>query len=82
MAWGGGYATGYDEIRDYWTKQWKELDPNVEPVGIKERPNGTLEVTVQQKVKDLQGNTIFDGIVKHIYSLKDGLIQRMDIEAE
>jgi len=54
----------------------------VDPVAIKERQNGTLEVMVHQKVKDLQGNMIFDGIVKHIYALQDDLLRRMDIEPE
>jgi hypothetical protein len=76
----GGYVSGPDEIRKYWTRQWTEINPKVEPVGFKERPNGTLEITVHQIVKDLQGNLMFDGTVKHIYTLQDGLLRRMDIE--
>ncbi|PZR30004.1 MAG: ketosteroid isomerase [Citrobacter freundii] len=76
----GGYVTGHEAIREYWTRQWTEINPTVQPVSIQERPDGTLEVTVDQKVKDLQGNTVFDGIVKHIYTLEDGLLRRMDIE--
>jgi hypothetical protein len=78
----GGYASGHNEIREYWTRQWTEINPNVEPVGINERQNGTLEVAVLQKVKDLQGNVLFDGKVKHIYTLQDGLLRRMDIEVD
>lgn len=76
----GGYVSGHNEIREYWTRQWTEINPNVQPVEVNERPDGTLEIIVHQKVKDLQDNTIFDGIVKHIYSLQDGLLRRMDIE--
>lgn len=76
----GGYASGHDEIRKYWTRQWTEINPHVEPAEFNERQNGTLEVTVHQVVKDLQGSMIFDGKVKHIYTLLDGLIRRMDIE--
>ena len=79
-AWEGGYITGHDEIKKYWTRQWNEINPNVEPVGFNERENGSLEVEVHQKVKDLQGNSMFDGTVKHIYSFEDGLINTMDIE--
>jgi len=79
-AWEGGYISGHDEIKQYWTRQWKEINPNVEPVGIKEREDGSVEVEVHQKVKDLQGNSIFDGTVKHIYIFEDGLIKTMDIE--
>lgn len=78
----GGYVTGHDEVRKYWTRQWSEINPHVEPTAINERKNGTIEVTVHQIVKDLQDNPVFDGIVKHIYTLQDGLLRRMDIEME
>lgn len=76
----GGYVNGHDAIREYWTRQWTEINPNVEPTGITERKNGTLEVTVHQIVNDLQDNLIFDGTVKHIYTMQDGFLRRMDIE--
>jgi hypothetical protein len=79
-AWEGGYISGHTEIKEYWTRQWKEINPNVEPVGFTERQNGSLEVEVHQKVKNLQGNSMFDGTVKHIYTFEDGLIKTMDIE--
>ena len=79
-AWEGGYISGHDEIKEYWTRQWKEINPNVEPIGFNERENGSLEVEVHQKVKDSQGNSMFDGTVKHIYTFEDGLIKTMDIE--
>lgn len=76
----GGYVSGHDEIRVYWTRQWTEINPHVEPVGLNERQDGTLEISVQQLVKDLQGNQLSDGIVKHIYTVQDRLLRRMDIE--
>lgn len=79
-AWEGGYISGHDEIRQYWTRQWKEINPKVEPVGFTERPDGRLEVSVHQNVKELDGKKLFDGTVKHIYRFEDGLIKTMDIE--
>jgi hypothetical protein len=79
-AWEGGYISGHDEIKQYWTRQWNEINPNVEPIGFIERQNGSLEVEVHQKVKDLQDNSMFDGTVKHIYTFENGLIKTMDIE--
>ena len=79
-AWEGGYISGHDEIKQYWTRQWNEINPNVTPVRFNERQNGSLEVEVHQKVKDLEGNSMFDGTVKHIYTFEDGLIKTMDIE--
>lgn len=78
----GGYVSGHDEIRTYWTRQWSEINPTVEPIGFNQRQNGTFEVTVHQIVKDLQGKIMFDGEVKHIYTLEDNLLRRMDIETE
>jgi ketosteroid isomerase-like protein len=79
-AWEGGYATGHAEVSAYWKRQWKEIDPTVTPVGFRERENGTLEVDVDQLVKDLTGHVLFDGKVKHIYVINNGMIQQMDIE--
>src|ERR1700749_2556922 len=79
-AWEGGYISGHDEIKKYWTRQWTEINPNVEPVGFTERTNGSLEVLVHQLVKELDGNVLFDGLVKHVYTFKEGLIATMDIE--
>lgn len=78
----GGYVSGHDEIRKYWTRQWTEINPTVEPIGFNEKQNGILEVSVHQIVEDLQGNLLFDGTVKHVYTIQDGLLRRMDIELE
>lgn len=78
----GGYVSGYDEIREYWTRQWTEISPTVEPLGFKEREDGTLEVMVHQIVTDLEGNLIFDGIVKHVYTIQDNALRKMSIELE
>ncbi|SRR6185312_10436645 len=76
----GGYVSGHNQIREYWTRQWTEINPTVEPIEFNERQNGTFEITVHQLVKDLQGNVMFNGIVKHIYTLQERLLRRMDIE--
>lgn len=81
-AWEGDYANGHDEVRAYWERQWKEINPTVTPVGFRERENGTLEVEVDQLVKDQQGNILFDGKVTHVYTIRDGLVHQMDIEAK
>jgi hypothetical protein len=78
--WEGGYVQGHQEVRDYWIRQWKELDPIVQPVSIKERADGRIEVDVQQTVKDLQGNLLFDGPVKHIYTFNNDKVKHMEIE--
>ena len=78
----GGRVLGKDAIRDYWTRQWAEFNPTVTPTRITERPPGHIELEVHQIVRTLTGDLLFDGTVLHIYTLEDGLIQRMDLEDE
>lgn len=76
----GGYVQGQAAVRDYWAKQWAEINPNVEPTGYELLPDGRVAVTVHQVVRDLAGALLMDGLVQHIYTLRDGLIERMDIQ--
>jgi hypothetical protein len=76
----GGRAVGKEEIRDYWTRQWKEFDPHVEPIEISDREDGVTEVKVHQLVKSLDGDVLSDGEVWHVYTIANGLIERMDIK--
>src|SRR3954451_5074601 len=39
-AWEGGRVCGHAAVRDYWTRQWAEIDPYVEPVGFATLPDG------------------------------------------
>lgn len=78
-AWEGGKITGKEGIRDYWTRQWAELDPHVDPLAITTDAQGKLRVRVHQLVKNLQGDVLFDGEVLHIYTMKGNLIAAMDL---
>ena len=77
--WEGGYVEGHAGVSDYWTRQWKELDPTVQPIVFTEMENGQIEVEVHQVVNDLTGHLLADIIVKHIYTLENGLIKSMEI---
>lgn len=76
----GGRVIGKEEIRSYWSRQWKEFDPHVEPIEVIERGAGKIDVRVHQLVKSLDGNVLSDSEVWHSYTIADGLIERMDIE--
>ena len=78
--WEGGYVEGHTGVRDYWTRQWKEINPIVKPLSITKNKRGQIEVNVHQVAKDMQGNVLFDGIVKHVYTIEEGLIKSMEIE--
>ena len=77
--WEGGRVRGHAEVRDYWTRQFAAIDATVEPVGFSEDSEGRIAVEVQQTVKDLDGNVASDGRITHLYTLRDGLVTRMDI---
>jgi hypothetical protein len=79
-AWEGDYASGHEQVRDYWLRQWQEIEPHVKPTAIRERADGKLAVSVHQVVKDKQGALVFEGSVTHVYTLQDGLLKQMDIE--
>src|SRR4051812_23629217 len=70
----GGRALGKEEIRAYWTRQWKEFDPHVEPVEINHGAGSRTEVKVHQLVKSLNGGVLSDTHVWHFYTVANGLI--------
>jgi hypothetical protein len=79
-AWEGGRVHGHDEVRDYWSRQWSMIDPSVEPVTFNVRPDGRVAVEVDQVVRGTDGAVLAEGRVVHVYTFRDGLIARMDVE--
>ena len=77
----GGRLVGHRALREYWTRQFETIDPRVEPKGFSDDERGRLIVEVHQVVRDLEGNLLADERVQHVYSLRAGLIARMDIRA-
>jgi len=78
--WEGGYVKGHDEVRNYWTRQWKEINPIVKPLSYKENEDGQIEVEVHQLAKDLDGKVLFDSTVNHVYTFSNGKVKSMDIK--
>ena len=75
----GGTVHGHEGVRAYWTRQWGMLDPHVEPRTFDVDSAGRIVVGVHQVVRDLSGKVLLDRMVEHVYTLKNGLIQSMDI---
>jgi hypothetical protein len=78
----GGKVIGKEEIRAYWTRQWAEFDPHVEPLAITNEAGGKARVRVHQLVKSLQGELLSDSEVFHVFSVNNGLISAMDLGEE
>jgi len=75
----GGFVHGPEEVRAYWTEQWSEIDPHVEPVAFSREEGGRILVRVHQVVRDLSGGLLADVHVGHVFTLRDGLIHGMDV---
>jgi hypothetical protein len=75
----GGRVHGRDNVREYWKRQWATLNPRVEPLRFETDKTGRTVVDVHQVVRDLAGNILVDQVVQHVYTVQNGLIERMDI---
>jgi hypothetical protein len=75
----GGRVAGHAEVRDYWRRQFAQIDPRVEPRGFADAGDGCVAVTVHQLVRALDGTVLADRDITHVYSFRDGLIARMDV---
>jgi hypothetical protein len=75
----GGKVVGKEEIRAYWTRQWSEFDPHVEPLAMTAEDGGKIRVRVHQLVKSLQGDVLSDSEVLHVFTVNSGLIAAMDL---
>ena len=75
----GGFVRGSQEVRAYWTDQWREIDPHVEPVSFYSEEIGRILVDVHQVVRDLAGAVLADEHVGHRFTLEYNLIQAMEV---
>src|SRR5215467_15899759 len=79
----GGKVVGKEEIRAYWTRQWGEFDPYVEPLAMIVEDGGKTRVRVHQVIKSLEGDVLSDSEVLHVFTVnRCGLIAAMDLEDE
>ena len=77
----GGFVRGPEEVRAYWTEQWSEIDPKVEPVAFHPEEDGRILVEVHQVVRDRSGTLLADDRVAHRFTLDHGLIKSMEVVA-
>ena len=75
----GGFVRGPEEVRAYWTKQWSEINPYVEPVSFHPEDAGRILVGVHQVVRDLAGTVLSDRYLGHRCTIEHDLIQTMEI---
>lgn len=75
----GGFVQGPQAVGAYWTEQWSEISPHVEPDAFYPEEGGQVLVEVHQVVRDLAGTVLADEQVGHRFTLAQGLIQKMEV---
>jgi hypothetical protein len=75
----GGFVYGRDAVREYWTDQFKSIQPELETLKFETDEKNRNVVTVHQIIKDLQGNVLAAATVHQIFTIGDGLISVYEI---
>ncbi|WP_459195238.1 nuclear transport factor 2 family protein [Nostoc sp. FACHB-892] len=75
----GGFVYGRDAVREYWTNQYKVIQVQLETLKFETDENNRNVVTVDQIVRDLQGNLLADATIEQIFTIEDGLISLYEI---
>lgn len=75
----GGFVRGPQEIRAYWTEQWTEINPNVEPTEFTARGENQVLVDVHQVVRALSGEVLADEHTGHLFTFEQDLIAKMEV---
>jgi len=75
----GGRVYGHEAVRQYWQRQWKKINPVVEPKSFHTDPTGATVVEVHQVIRDLSGSLLSERMVQHAYNIENGLIRSMEI---
>jgi hypothetical protein len=83
----GGYIHGREAVREYWTRQWAVVSPQVEPLAFRRTAEGAVTANVLQSVRDLEGKPLreqthglTDKTVGHVFRFQNGKVIRFDIE--
>jgi hypothetical protein len=74
----GGFVYGHEGVREYWTRQFKLVSPNVKPLAV-DKKNGRIVVKVHQVVHDLEGKLLADETVTHVFTLDGDKIAQFNI---
>jgi hypothetical protein len=75
----GGFVYGRDAVREYWTNQFKIIQPEVETLNFETDEKNRNIVTVHQTIRDLQGNLLAEATVQQIFTIENGLISLYEI---
>ena len=75
----GGRVHGREAVREYRRRQFKAIDPRVDPERFTATEDGRVAVGVHQIVRDLDGAIVAEARGCTSTLIRDGLVERMDI---
>ncbi len=71
-------AIGHDEVREYWTYQFTQINPDVQPVTFEVDEDRVL-VAVHQVIRALDGSIRSNTHIAHAYAFDGPLITSMHV---
>ncbi|WP_165188039.1 nuclear transport factor 2 family protein [Caulobacter soli] len=75
-----GRLIGREAVGAYWARNDKSITIDVAVVSITVLPDGRVAADVNQIVRNLSGQVWSDSCVRHVFTLRDGLVARLDVE--
>ena len=77
--WEGGYVVGHKAVRDYWTRQWAEIDPTATPKDFERLADGQIRVLVHLRAVNGNGELLWENMASHTYAFDSSKIRSMEI---
>lgn len=74
----GGRRLGRDAMRDYWTRQFAIIRPEIAPISFEALKDGRLAVRVMMTVRSVEGRFWEQAQARFAFVIEDGLIRKMD----
>jgi len=68
---------GKAKVRDLWLLQWKHGNPKLEPLKVYEE-DGKMVILSRHTATDADGRMMTDQEIEEVYTIRDGLVARMD----
>jgi ketosteroid isomerase-like protein len=76
----GGRLAGREAVRAYWARNDRSITVDSAPVSFAALADGRIAVDVNQIVRNLTGQIWSDSCVRHVFTLRDGMVTKLDIE--
>jgi ketosteroid isomerase-like protein len=76
----GGRVRGRDAVAALWRETDQSIQVDLAPVTFALETDGRVAVNVNQIVRNLGGQIWSDSCVRHVFTVEDGMIARLDVE--